>query len=89
MHLVIKGCDRNRHEAIRAFVKSRVISKLSRVSKRLRSIQIWVRDINGPRGGKDHVIQLLVQLKPTGNVVIRHRDYDPYAGIQTALKSST
>jgi putative sigma-54 modulation protein len=86
MHLVIKGLDRNGSAAVREFVKRRVTSKLSRVSKRIRSVQIWIRDINGPRGGKDHLIQFLVQMRPTGTVVIRHRDYGPYTGLPVALQ---
>jgi putative sigma-54 modulation protein len=86
MHLVINGLDRNGSAAVRELVKRRVTSKLSRVSKRIRSVQIWIRDINGPRGGKDHLIQFLVRMRPTGTVVIRHRDYGPYTGLSLALQ---
>ena len=89
MQISVKGRDRNSNEAVREFVKRRVTSKLSRVAKRIRSVQIWIRDINGPRGGKDHGVQLLVRLKPTGHVAIQHMDYDPYAGIQSRNQDRT
>jgi hypothetical protein len=40
MHIFIKGLDRNSSNTVREFIKRRVTSKLSRVSKRIRSIQI-------------------------------------------------
>jgi putative sigma-54 modulation protein len=84
MHLVMKGLDPNSNQNLRDFVKRQVESKLSRVSKRIRSLQISIRDINGPRGGKDHLIQFLVRMRPTGKIVIRHRVHDPFDGIQKA-----
>jgi hypothetical protein len=86
MHLVIKGLDPNSNQNLREFVKRQVESKLSRISKRIRSLQISIRDINGPRGGKDHLIQFLVQMRPTGEIVIRHRDHGPFEGIQKAIQ---
>ena len=86
MHLVIKGFDKDSRDAVREFAKRRVTSKLSRISKRIRSIEISVRDVNGPRGGKDHAIQCLVRLRPSGQIVIQHQDFGPYSGIALAIK---
>jgi ribosome-associated translation inhibitor RaiA len=89
MQLTIKGLDPISSDAVREFAQREVTSKLSRMSKRIRSIQLWVRDVNGPRGGRDHAIQFLVRLKPTGKVLIQHRDFDPYAGISIAIERAS
>ena len=86
MHLWIKGRDRHLTDALRAFVEGRVISKLSRVSKKVRSIAISIRDVNGPRGGIDHVIRIIVRLTSGGKIVVRHRALDAYTGAPVAIK---
>ncbi len=85
MHISVKGLDRTRNNAIRELITRRVTAKLLRASNRSRSLHVWIRDINGPRGGKDHVIQFLVHLRPTGQIVVRHRDYGPYTGLPIAV----
>jgi ribosome-associated translation inhibitor RaiA len=86
MHLWIKGRDRNVSHAIRAFVVDRVIRKLSRVSKTVRSIVISIRDVNGPRGGIDHVIRVIVRLTSGGRIVVRHRAADAFVGTPLAIR---
>jgi len=86
MHLWIKGPDRNVGLAIRAFVNDRVVSKLSRVSKMVRSIVISIRDVNGPRGGIDHVIRVIVRLTSGGKIVVRHRAADAFVGTPIAVR---
>lgn len=86
MHLWIKGRDRTLTNALRAFVEARVISKLSRASKKVRSIAISIRDVNGPRGGIDHVIRIVIRLTSGGKIVVRHRARDTYTGAPIAIK---
>ena len=86
MHLWIKGRDPHLNDAVRAFLEDRVIIKLSRVSKMVQSIAISIRDVNGPRGGIDHVIRIIVRLTSVGTIVVRHRAPDTYAGAPVAIE---
>jgi putative sigma-54 modulation protein len=86
MHIWIKGRDRNLNEAMRAFVEGRVLSKMPKVSKMIRSIAIVIRDVNGPRGGIDHVIRIVVRLTSGGKIVVRHRALNAYTGAPIAIE---
>lgn len=86
MHLSINGRDSQVHQTLRAYVEARAFRKMSRVSKRLRSMVISIRDTNGPRGGIDHVIQVIVRLKSGRQIVVRHRAAEAIAGLPTALQ---
>ncbi len=86
MHLWVKGRDRRLNESVRELIKARGISKLLRTSKGIRSIAISIRDVNGPRGGCDHAIGVVVRLEPAGNIIVRHRDCDAFVGVPIAIK---
>jgi len=86
MHLWIKGCDRNSNDAVCNFVTDCVESKLSRLSEKIRSFSVALRDVNGPRGGVDHSIQIIVRLNSGAEVVIRHQAVDVYTGMPVAIE---
>lgn len=86
MHLWIKERDRNVNQAVRSYVEARVFRTLPRFSKRLRSMAVSIRDVNGPRGGIDHVIRNMVRLTSGRKIVVRHRAADAIAGLPLALK---
>lgn len=86
MHIWIKGRDRNLNDAMRAFVEGRVLSKLPKVSKMVRSIAIVIRDENGPRGGIDHIIRIVVRLTSGGKIVVRQRAPDAPKGAPIAIE---
>jgi ribosome-associated translation inhibitor RaiA len=85
MHLWIKECDRLSTDSVRTFVENCVESKLSRFSKMIRSFSVTLRDVNGPRGGVDHSIQIVVRLISGAEVVIRHQAVDVYTGMPVAI----
>lgn len=86
MHVWIKGHDRRMNESVRAFVEARVVSTLSRVSKRVRAIQVSIQDVNGPRGGLDHLIRIVVHLRAGGRITVLQRAHDVRGAIPVALK---
>ncbi|HEV7223006.1 MAG TPA: hypothetical protein VGN42_09925 [Pirellulales bacterium] len=71
---------------MRDFIENRVLSKLSRTRQRIRSIDVYIEDVNGPRGGADHLIRVVVGLKPRGQVIVRQLDLSPSAGIGLAAE---
>lgn len=88
MKLVLKGRDSSLNEALRDFVLDRVTRKLSDMSGRILSITISTRDVNGPRGGIDHVVVVVIQLTSGKTIVVRNRSLDPYAGALAAIKKA-
>ena len=48
--------------AIERFVVSRVNSALERYEARIRSVDVFLRDINGPKGGLDKTVVISVRL---------------------------
>lgn len=88
MKLVLQGRDSSLSEALRVVVVDRVIGKLSDMSGKIRSMSISTRDINGPRGGVDHVVVVVIQLTSGKSVVVRNRSLDPYAGALAAVKKA-
>lgn len=86
MHLWIKGRNRLLNDDVRLFVEERLTSKLARYSKTIRSIALSIRDVNGPRGGVDHIICIIVRLKSGGKIVVRQRASNPYSGVPVAIE---
>lgn len=72
--------------AARQFIEDRVLSKLSRTRRRIHSIELYLEDINGPRGGADQCVRLIVDLRPTGRVVVRNVDLSSAASIGSAAR---
>ena len=86
MHLWIKRFDRHLNGTSCDVIEERVRSKVSRHSKRVQSIAVAARDVNGPRGGIDHVVRVLVRLKAGGSIIVRHRASDAYTGVSIAME---
>jgi putative sigma-54 modulation protein len=86
MRLWIKGSDRDVTSSMREILRARLEPKLSRLSRRIQSVAITVRDVNGPRGGCDHEICVSMHLRPTGRIVVRHRASEVLGGTQAAVK---
>jgi ribosome-associated translation inhibitor RaiA len=84
IHIHARGPNMNR--AARQFIEDRVLSKLSRTRRRIHSIEVYLEDINGPRGGADQCVRLIVHLRPTGRVVIRSIDLSSTVSIYSAAQ---
>lgn len=64
--------DRSQQE----LAERRLHFALSRFDSRISRLELVVEDENGPRGGVDKAIRLLVKLKRASDVVISDRDSD-------------
>ena len=71
-------------DALRAHVERRLLFALSRFGRRLRSVQLHMDDVNGPRGGADKRCQIVARLAPWGKVRVQELDGDLYAAISRA-----
>jgi len=57
---------------------------LSRFSERIRSAEVQLADINGPRGGVDKRCRIVVRMLPTGTVIVEDKDADAHAAVARA-----
>lgn len=61
----------------RTLVERRLLFALSRFEPRIRSVEVRLRDINGPRGGIDQQCRLVVWLRrPHTSVIVEDQDLD-------------
>lgn len=86
MDLRIKTPNLTIAQRIQTAVASRVVKTLSRPAEKIRSLEITIRDVNGPRGGLDHTVQLVLRPIWGEEIVVRHQAADAYSGVSAAIK---
>ena len=78
-HLVV-------HPGVRELCERHLLFSLGRFEEHVRRVQLWMEDVNGPRGGIDHVIRIIVRLTSGGKIVVRHQALDTYTGAPIAIE---
>jgi len=53
-------------ETVRARIERRLRFRFDRFSPRIVRVKVWIKDLNGPRGGADKVCAIDVRLRPMG-----------------------
>ena len=71
-------------EALRLHVNRRLSFALDRFANRIGTVTVRVRDLNGPRGGRDKCCRMELKLSPLGRVVIDERADDLLVAIDKA-----
>jgi ribosome-associated translation inhibitor RaiA len=71
-------------EELRSYIRERLWLALGRFARHIGSIRIYLRDVNGPRGGRDKKCRIVVELPPRGRVVVTTEDTDISAAIVSA-----
>ena len=71
MELHIRG---NVAEPLRRYAERRFRFALCRFSHRIRRLRIYVADVNGPRGGVDKQCRILLEIAPSGSLVVEETD---------------
>jgi ribosomal subunit interface protein len=66
-------------EALRAHVERRLRTALARFGGRVGLVRVYLRDVNGPRGGVDKRCRIAVHLPRFGRAVASGAGTDPYA----------
>jgi putative sigma-54 modulation protein len=74
------------NEELHEHLNRRFDASMSRFHDRIRTITVRFQDVNGPRGGKDKLIRVLVKLAPHGELVLDDMDSDMYALISRAAE---
>jgi len=55
-----------------------------RFEGRIRCVSVYLWDANGPRGGVDKGVRLIVELTPFGEVLVREIDANAYVALTAA-----
>lgn len=73
---------------IDAFVRSELELALSRFSEGVVSVDVFLKDINGPKGGIDKQATIRAQLRNRKVVAMETTHADLYAAVKTSIKRS-
>lgn len=71
---------------LRDFAERRLEYALGRFAARLRNIEVWLDDVNGPRRGVDKRCRIGVRLKPRGQVTVTAEAENEFAAVARAVK---
>ena len=55
-----------------------------RFAGRVRRVSVHVWDVNGPRGGVDQGVRLIVELSPSGEVLVKETDSNAFVALTEA-----
>ena len=72
---------RNSH---RRAIRRILASALGRFTRRVRTVRVWLEDVNGPRGGVDTRCRLEVYFRPRGSITVSALATDEYAATAEA-----
>src|SRR5690348_12089755 len=71
-------------EELRTYLKERLRFALGRFARHIDLVRVYLRDVNGPRGGSGKKCRIVVELPPRGRVVVVSEDANLLAAIATA-----
>ncbi len=72
--------------AVRAAIEEKLEAVLGRFEQRIVRAEVWVVDVNGPRGGPDKRCRMRVKLRPRGRLYIQETDSDVTVAADRALE---
>ncbi len=61
-------------EPLRRYAEHRFQFALRRFSHRVKRLRVYVADVNGPRGGVDKQCRILLDVAPSGSLVLEETD---------------
>ncbi|HWF60439.1 MAG TPA: HPF/RaiA family ribosome-associated protein [Nitrospira sp.] len=82
-HIRTLGADLSKEQ--RASIRQKLGMKLGKFASSIERVSVRVKDVNGPRGGIDHVCRIKVVLSGLPSVVYEAQDEFPDAAIGSAL----
>ena len=73
-------------EELRAYLKERLRSALGRFARHIDLVRVYLRDVNGPRGGVDKLCAIKVVLTRLPSVVVEAQHASLQAAMDGALQ---
>lgn len=74
------------HQEVSHYIERRLRFSLSRLVSRLRTVNVRVFDVNGPRGGIDKCCRITAHILPSETVVLQEVDADLFAAIDRVTR---
>jgi putative sigma-54 modulation protein len=84
MKLYLKGHHVGLSDALRAYMERRLGFALQGIETHLKTVEVRLSDVNGPRGGVDKSCAITVALRRLGVVFASARGVDAYATVDHA-----
>jgi ribosome hibernation promoting factor len=89
MRLEIRRRSVKINEELRTYLKERLRLALGRLSRKVEVVRVYLRDVNGPRGGLGMNCRIVVELPPRGRVVVTGVDANIRAAISGAANRAS
>jgi putative sigma-54 modulation protein len=86
MRIVVRSKHMQLDESVRETISRRLGFALSRFAERIRSTEVRVADVNGPRGGIDKRCMIAVRMAGAGTVVVEDEHADPHVAVARAFE---
>jgi putative sigma-54 modulation protein len=64
--------------ALKMFIEQRIKMRLDRFANRVRRVFVLLQDDNGPRGGRDKLCRVRVELRNGKHLIRESREINPY-----------
>ena len=85
-HVRVIGVELDEED--RALIRKKLGAKLGKFAASIERVSVRMTDVNGPRGGVDHVCNAKVVLSGLPSVVVERRDASPHVAIDLALRAT-
>ena len=86
MRITVRKQNVDLSETLNQHIERRMLFALGRFQRRIRRVTVRVCDINGPCGSVDKTCQVVVDLIPSGKIIVKDTDGDLYAAISRAVE---
>jgi putative sigma-54 modulation protein len=70
---------------LREHIETALRRAFRRFARRVRAVRVYLWDVNGPRGGADKGVRLIVELAPSGEVLVREIAASEFAAVAAAV----
>ena len=88
MNITIRTQHFDVSHAIQSFVRNKVESALARFHDEVLSVDVFLSDINGPKGGQDKRVVIRIQLRRRHQIAVESLHDDLYAAISSSSKKA-
>ncbi len=72
--------------ALNTFVRSRIRNALARLDEDIIAIDVFMKDLNGPKGGVDKHALIRLQMRNRQVITVEAEHENLYAAVRTAVK---
>jgi putative sigma-54 modulation protein len=85
MEMTVRFPGLAQSESMRSFVERQALFHLGRFGREVDTVEVRVRDVNGPRGGQDMECRVTIRGRRLGVVTITELSHDLYRSAGAAM----